>query len=361
VSTESWEVQCLLPGLIAVAAIAGAEIMVIIGIVAGIIAARRARHRWHKRHAWVLDGGGNRRRQHPQLAFAAVLFALGGCVNQGPPKVAATEAQAIVVNFTANNLSVMSDMPMGTYRVPKSQVLVSGYQTGNFLAIAAGLPWAMFDAADTSGGKSAVHSSEDMLHITLPTEGQRDLTKLLAKPEFSGKFTVMPSADAAVLSISGDIVLQFFDDDAAMLPYVILRARLTSPRRPSWSMRYIASIGPARPFAGQTGWTANDGAALKNSVSAALERAQAVLLKDVSSPYARDEQHKVAVDGYYAFLKPRLRVVGYALDENADWIAFSPILPGTSLLAGVNIMDKSVTTFRPATKEDPRIKPSAKP
>jgi hypothetical protein len=254
----------------------------------------------------------------------------------------------------------MSDMPMGTYRVPKSQVLVSGYQKGNFIAIAAGLPSAIFAAADTSGGKAAVQSSEDVLHMTLPDEGQRDVTNLLAKPEFSGKFTLVPNPAAAKLSISGDIVLQFLDDDASMRPYVILRARLTSPRKATWSMRYIASIGAARSFAGENSWTANDGVALQGSVSAALERTLQVLLKDVSSPYSRDEQHKIAVDGYYAFLKKRLQVVGYSLDESTDWIAFSPILPGTSLLAGVNIMDKSITTFRPATKDDPRLKASAK-
>ena len=57
-----------------------------------------------------------------------------------------------------------------------------------------------------------------------------------------------------------------------------------------------------------------------------------------------------------AFLKKRLQVVGYLLAEGPNWIAFSANVPDTSLLAGVNIMDKSVSTFRAATKDDPRMK-----
>ena len=58
-------------------------------------------------------------------------------------------------------------------------------------------------------------------------------------------------------------------------------------------------------------------------------------------------------------MNKRLPVVDYLLAEDADWIAFSSKLPNTSLLAGVHIMDKSVTAFRPATKDDPRIMASS--
>jgi hypothetical protein len=59
--------------------------------------------------------------------------------------------------------------------------------------------------------------------------------------------------------------------------------------------------------------------------------------------------------GYFPFMNKRLQVVEYSITEGADWIAFSPKIIGTSLLAGVNIMDKSATKIRVATKDDRRI------
>ena len=101
------------------------------------------------------------------------------------------------------------------------------------------------------------------------------------------------------------------------------------------------------------------GASLKKNVSSALERALLVMLTDVSSPLPRDDNQKSAADGYFPFMSKRLQVVGYTIMEDPDWIAFSPKIVGTSLLAGVNIMDKSVTKIRAATKDDRRISVSS--
>jgi hypothetical protein len=59
------------------------------------------------------------------------------------------------------------------------------------------------------------------------------------------------------------------------------------------------------------------------------------------------------IAAYIPFLKKRVQVVGFALSEDADSIVFLPALPETSILAGVHIMDKAVSTSRPAT--DSRI------
>jgi hypothetical protein len=61
------------------------------------------------------------------------------------------------------------------------------------------------------------------------------------------------------------------------------------------------------------------------------------------------------IAAYIPFLKKRVQVVGFALSEDADSIVFLPALPETSTLAGVHIMDKAVSTSRPATRADSRI------
>src|SRR5258708_4965610 len=183
---------------------------------------------------------------------------------------------------------------------------------------------------------------------------------MLQTSAFSKEFTLQPNSNATVLHVSSNIVLQFLEN-GNVVPFVILKGKLIEPHGTTfaWTMRYAASIGGPRPFDGDHGWMSEGGAALKMNVSSALERALLVMLTDVSSPFPRDDNRKSAADGYFPFMSKRLQVVGYSITEDTDWIAFSPKIIGTSLLAGVNIMDKSVTKIRVATKDDRRISVSS--
>ena len=303
-----------------------------------------------------------KRRVHvaSSICAAIAVLAIGGCVSQGAPKTGIGQGQAIVIDYTRDDISSWSDMPMGTYRVPNSQVLVSGHQKGNAIAIAIGLPGAMDAATDTSGGKAAVQGSEETLRISLTPKAQDDLARLLQTSVFSEKFTLVPNSNAPVLHVSSNIVLQFLEN-GNVIPFVILKGKLidTHGAASTWTMRYAASIGGPRPLDGERGWMSEGGASLQMNVSSALERALLVMLTDVSSPFPRDDNRKSAADGYFPFMSKRLQVVGYSITEDTDWIAFSPKIIGTSLLAGVNIMDKSVTKIRVATKGDRRISASS--
>jgi hypothetical protein len=207
---------------------------------------------------------------------------------------------------------------------------------------------------DTSGHETAAESTS--VPNAFPQDQRVDpnlvsLRILRLAWKWSGRWESNP-----VLHVSSNIVLQFLEN-GNVIPFVILKGKLidTHGAAPTWNMRHAASIGGPRPLDGERGWMSEGGASLKMSVSSALERALLVMLTDVSSPFPRDDKHKSAADGYFPFMSKRLHVVGYSITEDADWIAFSPKIIGTSLLAGVNIMDKSVTKIRVATKDDRRI------
>ena len=99
-------------------------------------------------------------------------------------------------------------------------------------------------AMDTKGGRAAVQSYEDALQLTLAAEVREDIKTLLTESAFEDKFTETPSSTAPVLSIGGDIILEFFDD-APPRPFVLLEAQLFNPGSlsPTWGMRYAASVG----------------------------------------------------------------------------------------------------------------------
>lgn len=299
----------------------------------------------------------------PRISSAVLVLLVGGCATEPPPKNTTSFGTAIVIAFSNEGLSSFSQIPMGTYHVPNSQVLISGFERGNALVIALGAVGgiAMASAAsavatDSSAGRAAVQSEEGALQLSLESLAQQILPTLLTDNGLSQKFTQAPTPTATVLKVGGDVILQFFDN-RDVRPFVVLSANLISARGISlWTTRYVASVGGPRPLAGDDSWTSDAGSILKSTVLSELQRALRVMLLDVSSPYARDKDNKVAVEGYFPFMRKHLQVVGLRLADYTDWFAFSPNMPSTSLLSGVNIMDKSVASYRPATSGDSRIK-----
>jgi hypothetical protein len=81
------------------------------------------------------------RRLRHALTIGAILLSVGttGCVYREVAHPRAPAGQAIQVQFTSDSLSIFSEVPMGTYRISKSQVLISGFQHANALMVAAGV------------------------------------------------------------------------------------------------------------------------------------------------------------------------------------------------------------------------------
>ena len=58
------------------------------------------------------------------------------------------------------------------------------------------------------------------------------------------------------------------------------------------------------------------------------------------------------LQGNFPFVKPRLQMTGMQLSEDEHYVVFAPRLGDVLVFAGVNILDKSVITYRPASKDD---------
>jgi hypothetical protein len=291
------------------------------------------------------------------LAFASVpLQALAGT-----PKatlVAPSFDGPTQIEFSTDQVSKWTDLPLGTYRVPNSDLIISGHQKGGAAPM---LLFGLVGVAVQSGinasqGKNAMASAEQALTFSIDEEAKAKLLAAMADPAYTGKFTADATAGRK-FEVTGAVVMSFANEQD-VLPYVTLRVKLMGNEGKSklWTTRYIASTGARRPLVGEGSWTENDGAALRPQVSRLLDLAIGTMLKDIANPYPREEASLTNVHGYFVHVNKPLQVVGYKLAEEEGRMLFLPKLGTTIVFAGVNIIDTDSVWQQPAGKKDKPLK-----
>jgi len=262
------------------------------------------------------------------------------------------------IEFSTNSVSKWTDLPLGTYRVPNSDVIISGHQKGGAMPM---LLFGLVGVAVQSGvnagnGKEAMASAEQVLTLSIDEEAKAKLTAALADPAYANKFSSEPTADRK-FEVTGAVVMSFANE-LEVLPYVTLRVKLMGKGGKSklWTTRYIASTGARRPLVGEGSWTENDGAALRPQISQLLDLAIQTMLKDIATPYPREEASLTNVHGFFVHVNKPLQVVGYKLAEENGRMLFLPNLGTTIVFAGVNILDTNSVWQQPAGKKDKPLK-----
>ena len=134
----------------------------------------------------------------------------------------------IQVEFSTNQVSKWTDLPLGTYRVPNSDVIISGHQKGGAapMLLFGLIGVAVQGSVNAQNGKETMASAEQALTLTIDEEAKATLQKLMAEPEHAAKFTGEPTGDRKY-EVTGAVVLSFANQ-AEALPYVTLRVKLLS-------------------------------------------------------------------------------------------------------------------------------------
>jgi hypothetical protein len=297
------------------------------------------------------------------LLRLSVLLAFASAPLQVFAKKNATElpplgAGPTQVEFSTAQVSKWTDLPMGTYRVPNSDVIISGHQKGGAapMLLFGVIGLAVQGSVNKGNGKEAMASAEQALTLVIDEEAKAKLQARLADPAYAGKFT--GEATDPKLEVTGAVVLSFAKDQEGVLPYVTLRVKLMGKggKDKLWTTRYIASQGPRRPLMGEGGWTADGGAPLRAHVSELLDIAIGTMLKDIAAPYPRDEASLVTVRGFFPHVNKPLQVVGYKLAEENGRMLFLPKLGTTIVFAGVNVLDTATVWHQPTVKGDAPLK-----
>jgi hypothetical protein len=279
------------------------------------------------------------------------LAALAGCATYDRTKAPPAEAGPISVQYSSTGASGWSDLPMGAYQVPNSDVVISGHQKGGGFGMLFGAAGVLAESAvEAHQGKSAVSGAQDALHIDLASQADRLTKDALASGRFGGAFTATADANGAALQVDPYTVLTFVNDSDVQ-PYVVLKASLKG----GWSTRYISSVGAPLALAGDGSLTANGGERLKAVLDTELKHAVDAMLDDVARPRARDENKLLYVETGVPFVRWHMGVVGYELSDDGQTLVYAPKIADAVVFSGVYVVDKSSVTIRPATPKDKTV------
>lgn len=258
------------------------------------------------------------------------------------------------VEFSADQTSKWTELPSGTYCVPNSDVVISGYKKAN------AVPFALFgligiavrNSINAGRGNNAMASAEQALTFSIDEEAKAKLQAAMADPMYAGKFTA-DATPGRKFEVIGAVVMSFADQ-LEVLPYVTLRVKLigNNGRSKLWTMRYIASTGARRPLVGEGSWTENGGIALRSQVSKLLDLAIHTMLTDIATPYPRDDASLTNVHGFFVHVNAPYQVVGYKLSEQNGRMLFLPKSSASIVFAGVNVLDTDSVWQQPASSKD---------
>jgi hypothetical protein len=256
----------------------------------------------------------------------------------------------VQVEFSTNPVSKWTDLPLGTYRVPNSDVIISGHQKSGAGMLFGVVGVMVQNAVQAHNGKEEMANAEQVLTISIDEEAKALLQAEVADPAFAGKYT-SEAGSARKFEVTGAVVMSF-SSYGQVLPYVVLRVKLLDKGGSKlWTTRYIASGGARKSLVGEGSWTAADGG-LRLQVSALLKTAIHTMLKDISSPYPRDSAQMVTVRGFFPHVNKPIQVVGYKLAEENGRMYFLPNLGTTIVFGGVNVLDTNSVSVAPTVRGD---------
>lgn len=291
------------------------------------------------------------------LSVVAMLLSAGSSADSRKtlPKQRPPHAIAILDSSLSN---WSKDSPNGMYRVPDSQIFISGQQAVGMGSFAVSMIGGVLleNSYGREAGKDAVRGSEQALRINISEEARVLVREELSSGEFSGKLVEATADSMPLLKVTPGVVLTFVND-TDLRPFVVLKAHIddNNTKTKHWTARYYASSQLARPLGGDGGWTANNGADLRAVVSADLKRAVSYMLDDIASPVRRDKTKLTAVEAHFPYMKARFKTVGYLLGEDDAFIYYVPNVSEQQVLSGVSILSKETATYRPAAKGDPTM------
>jgi len=269
---------------------------------------------------------------------------------QGPagaaPTLSTTPATTIV--FSQKGANGMSDLPMGVHRIPDSDVVVSGYQGGGGIGMLFGVVGMLVQSSmNAQTGTGKVRNVEDDLRFDVRAKAIEMTNTVMAGDKFRRSFTLTPQPGGSTMTVSPYVVLTFVKKTEDVRPYIVLKTKVATGSNSGKTIKYFCCEGKAEPLAGLT---ENNGARLKELLTAELDTAVNVMLLDRSQPFPRNDEAKIATNGFLPFVGKPLKWRGFDLGRYKDYNLID-FRGGMIVFSGVNIVEPGALEITPVVKK----------
>lgn len=269
---------------------------------------------------------------------------------QGPTSAAPTSSTtpATTIVFSEKGANGMSDLPMGVHRIPDSDVVVSGYQGGGGIGMLFGVVGMLVQSSmNAQTGTGKVRNVEDDLRFDVRAKAIEMTNTVMADDKFRGAFTLTPQPGGSTMTVAPYVVLTFVKKTEDVRPYIVLKTKVATGSNSGKTIKYFCCEGKAEPLASLT---ENNGARLKQLLTAELDTAVNVMLLDRSQPFPRNDEAKIATNGFLPFVGKPLKWRGFDLGHYKDYNLID-FRGGMIVFSGVNIVEPGGLEITPVVKK----------
>ena len=289
-----------------------------------------------------------------RLAFLALIASAPALMAQTPAPqgpagaVPASSSAPTAIVFSEKGANGMSDLPMGVHRIPDSDVVISGHQGGGGIGMLFGVVGVLVQSSiNADAGTGKVRNAEDDLRFDVRAKAIEMTNTIMAGEQFRTAFTLTPQPDGSTMTVTPYVVLTFVKKTEDVRPYIVLKTKVATGADSGKTIKYFCCEGKALPLASLT---ENDGARLKELLSAELETAVNVMLLDRSQPFPRNDEAKVETNGLLPFIGKPLKWRGFDLGRYKDYNLIE-FRGGLFVFSGVNIVEPGALEITPVVKK----------
>ncbi|MFM5886349.1 MAG: hypothetical protein ACKOQ3_13665 [Novosphingobium sp.] len=287
------------------------------------------------------------------IAFAMIVSAPAAMAQttsaQAPAGgTAASSSAPTAIVFSEKGANGMSDLPMGVHRIPDSNVVVSGYQGGGGIGMLFGVVGTLVQSSINAGtGTAKVRDVEDDLRFDVRAKAIDMVSTAMASDRFKSAFTLTPQPDGSTMTITPYVVLTFVKKTEDLRPYIVLKTKVATGSDSGKTIKYFCCEGKPLPLATLT---ENDGARLKEMLTAELDTAVNVMLLDRSQPFPRNDEAKIKTNGLLPFIGKPMKWGGFDLGPYKDY-RLVEFRGGIFVFSGVNIVEPDGLEITPVVKK----------
>jgi hypothetical protein len=262
------------------------------------------------------------------------------------PTPSTTPATTIV--FSEKGANGLSDLPMGVHRIPDSNVVISGHQGGGGLGMLFGVVGMLVQSSiNAEAGTGKVRNVEDDLRFDVRAKAIEMTNTIVAGDKFGTAFTLTPQPGGSTMTVTPYVVLTFVKKTQDVRPYIVLKTKVATDGDSGKTIKYFCCEGKALPLASLT---ENNGARLKELLTAELDTAINVMLLDRSGSFPRNDEAKVATNGMLPFVGKPLKWRGFDLGQYKDYKLIE-FRGGIIVFSGVNIVVPGALEISPVVKK----------